>query len=350
VTRFNSFTAIAMVLLLTLAACGGGTSSTSSSKFRIAVLGVDVENDVSFNQAAMSGIRAAAQTAGAQVTYAENLVTPAQVQQQGAAFASRGYNLVVALNGGVPDTMVALAKQFPHVFFCEIASYIANRPSNLCTYNIDFQDGSFAQGVLAGALTKTNRVGAIGAADFPVLTSELEGFILGARYINHKVIGSETYINTTSDVAKAQTAANAQIAAGADFITIAAASAVQGVIKAAEGKPGTYVMAQYWDVHALGPDVVLATAPDDLAGASKEITQLAVQGKLTNQNYSFGAADGVGKLTSYYGLSSVVTPTAQKDLDAVETMMATGALRVPFLAHPGLAESYDISQLPPLQP
>jgi basic membrane lipoprotein Med (substrate-binding protein (PBP1-ABC) superfamily) len=129
---------------------------------------------------------------------------------------------------------------------------------------------------------------------------------------------------------------------------VAAASAIDGVITAAEAKSGTYVMAQYWDAHSAGPMVVLATAPEDLAGASHTIVQLAIQGKLSNQNYTFGASDGVGQLTSYYGLASIVTPTAQKDLDEVESMMASGALVVPFLGSPGLAQAFNISQLPPL--
>jgi basic membrane protein A len=348
--RAIPFLAGLLGVLVALAACGGSASPSgaSSGKVKVAVLFPGTSNDGSWGQATATGAKAAEAATGAQVSMADNLNDPPQYQQQGAAFASQGYKLVVIANGSDPDVAVKLAKQFPNTFFCEAAVTISNKPKNLCTYNPIFQNGDFLAGALAAMVSKTGHVGVIGGYDFPVLDSEMEGFILGARYINHDIKVSETFINSWTDVAAARGAAEAQIGAGADILFSATDQATQGMYEAAQAHPGTYVIAQYFDSHSQAPNVILTSVLLNLQGCTQTIIERGVKGQLTNTNYVFGLKDGVGQLAPYYNMSpSVVTPAYQSRVEAIKNMIESGKLTVPFLGKSGLGQSYDVNQLPP---
>ncbi|HZS93917.1 MAG TPA: BMP family ABC transporter substrate-binding protein [Chloroflexota bacterium] len=346
-------------LLRVLAVCAvagsiliAGQSSTvlgaapAKKVFTAAVLFPGTPNDGSWGQSVAMGANAAAKKYGIKVSLSDNLNTPAQYQQQGSAFASKHYNFVLIANGSDPDVAVKLAKQFPKTMFCETAVTISNKPKNLCTNNGLFQDGDFAAGVLAGLITKTNHVGVIGGFNFPVLNSEMEGFILGARWINHKVKVSETFINTWTDVAAARTAAQAQIGAGADELFSATDQATQGIYAAAQLHPNTYVYSQYFDTHSQAPKVAITSVLLNLNGFTETTLKWAKQGKLKNRNYVFGPKQGVGKLAPFYNLASAVPAAANKRLKTVESWIYSGKLKPPFLGVSGSAVKYNLSKLP----
>jgi basic membrane protein A len=339
---------------IALAACGGSSSGGSAgsagggSSTKVAVLAPGTDNDGSWGQAVTIGAKAAAERTRAKLSIGDNLNDPSQYQQQGAAYASQGYNLVVIANGSDPDVAVKLAKQFPNVQFCEAAVTIDNMPPNLCTYNPIFQNGDFLAGALGAMVSKTGHVGVIGGFDFPVLDSEMEGFILGARYINPNIKVSETFINTWTDVATARAAAAAQIAAGADVLFSATDQATQGMYAAARAHPGTYVIPQYFDSHSQAPDVILTSVLLNLQGTTQQIIEKGVHKKLSSTNYVFGLKDGVGQLAPYYNMApSVVTPADQKRIDLIKGMIQSGQLKVPFLGKEGQGSQYNLSQLPP---
>lgn len=345
--RILSRLAGAMVLALALAACGGSASSNSGKAINVALLYPGTSNDGSWGQAITIGGRDAAKATGVHVSYGDNLNDPSQYQQQGAAFAGRGFQFVVIANGSDPNVAVALAKQFPKAFFCEAAVTIPNRPSNLCTYNPVFQNGDFLAGALAAMVSKSGGVGVIGGYNFPVLNSEMEGFILGARWINPNIKVSETFINSWTDVAAAHAAAQAQIAAGADVLFSATDQASQGMYEAAQAHPGTYVIPQYFDSHSQAPSVILTSVLLNLQGCTQTIIEKFVHHQLTNKNYVFGLSAGVGQLAPFYNLApSVVTAADQTRLNKIRQMIESGQLVVPFLGTSGQGETYNLSQLP----
>jgi basic membrane protein A and related proteins len=333
----------------TATSSGGGAASAGASQgsYKVALLVSDFSNDHSWGQANTEAVKAGAAAAGATVIgVGENVVTSQQAEEQGAAFAGQGADLIVVANGGVADAIQKLATQFPKTMFCELGATIDNMPKNLCTYSFSLQTGPFVAGALAGLLTKTNRVGVIFSADFPALTGEGQGFILGARYVNPDITSAETFINTPSDVAVGQAGATAQIATGADFIFACTDAATRGIVAAAQAKKGTYVIAQYFESADLGPDVVLTTALDGLQVATSSVVQLGASGQLTNKNYPYGPDAESVKLTGYGALASVVPADVQKKVEAIQAALVSGALAPPFLPKSGMGQSYDVSKLP----
>lgn len=366
----------ATAIALGAAACGGSSSSSSSSSSsaesgaaattaagagssssggatvavknkKVALILASPKNDGSFGQANYEGAKKAADETGAQLRVVENVISPSDFTTQATSLARAGYTFIAIANGGVASAIPKMASQFPQTTFCEIAVIIKDMPKNVCTYSINFQDGTFIGGALAGWLTKTNKVGAISGFPIPTVFAESEGFLLGARWANPKVtVLPHVVLNTGTDVQKARSAAQALISQGADLIFSAADSSTVGMIKAAEAKPGTYVVAQYIDTHQLGPKVVLTTVVNGLADAAYKIELAGITGQVTNKDYEYPPPESGGILTPFYDLDSVVPADVKAKVAEVQKQIADGKIQVPYLPNVNSAAKYDLSKLP----
>jgi basic membrane protein A len=196
-------------------------------------------------------------------------------------------------------------------------------------------------------VSKSGHVGEIGGYSFPQLNWEMNGFSLGARYVNPKIKISSTYVNTWTDVGTTRAAAQAQITAGADVIFSATDQATQGLYAAAEAKGSTYAISQYFDTHSQAPSVVLTSVLFNLQGSVGQLITLGAAGHLKSQNYLTDYKAGAGKLAPFYNLApSVVTGAIQSRLGKIESLIASGKLVVPALAAENQGMSYSLSKFP----
>jgi basic membrane protein A len=326
---------------------GGAASSGSNGNtgFKAAVLTPGTDNDGSWGQAVSQGARDAAKKYNADVTIAQNLDTPAQYQQQGNAFAQAGFKVIINANASMGDVTTKLAEQYPDVHFGQIGLPLNLKP-NIATATPSFPEGSFLAGALAGLLTKTDKLGTIGGFDFPTLDSEMEGFALGARYVNPKATIYRTFINTWTDTGKAKAAAQAQISKGTDIIFSATDQATQGIYQLAQGGGQLkYVVPQYIDHSSQAPNVVLATAVYNLQGATGSFIDMYGKDDWKSSNAELGVQDGVGLAPN----PQIKVPAdVQKKVDKIKSDIASGKLKIPSmtdLGKSGAADKIDISSL-----
>ena len=223
----------------------------AKSNFKLAYIPCGRVNDQSWSQAGYEGVLAAQKELGIDIAFSES-VPPADVEAAARDYASKGYNLVMLHCGTFTDQGLKVARDFPNTWF-EVTSAI-QVPSNVISINLGQQEGAFAVGGLAGLTTKTNRIGAIVAFNTLGFNRQVEGFRLGARFVNPKIDLYVTYINSAEDAAKAKEAALAQIDAGADIILAATDQAATGVFRAGDER-GKYVIAKYANQNALAPRV-----------------------------------------------------------------------------------------------
>lgn len=353
----------ALSLTLGLAACGDDDDSGSASAettataaaepidFTVALLNAGSANDGSWGQATYEGLEQAVSNLGVEeLGHAENLLTPEEYTQQGTAFAQEGANLVLMANGSVPQSLTKVATDFPDTIVCEAAVTIPEEdiPANACTYDPEQQEGAFLAGALAGLTTKTDVLGTIGGFPFPALTRQMEGFTLGARYVNPDVEVKQVYINSWTDTAAAKAAAQSQYAADADIIFSATDSATQGIFAAAQEGEEKYVIASYFDSHEQAPDVVLTSVLYNLQGVTEEMVTRAVNGEIKPTNYSFGLEFGVGELAPFYELESVVPEDVQAKVEEIKAGIEDGSIVVPdesVLGEQGSGAKYDVAKL-----
>jgi basic membrane lipoprotein Med (substrate-binding protein (PBP1-ABC) superfamily) len=106
--------------------------------------------------------------------------------------------------------------------------------------------------MLAGGLTKSNIIGAVGAMPIPEVNRLINAYIAGARSVNDQVEVKVSFIDSFFDPATAKEAALAQIDAGADVLY----AERDGVIEAAQEK-GVLAIGNMSDQGSLAPDNVV---------------------------------------------------------------------------------------------
>src|SRR2546429_8796330 len=80
----------------------------------------------------------------------------------------QGAKVIFTTSFGFMDGTVAAAQRYPNVVFAHASGF--KRARNLATYMADFYQVYYLNGLMAGALTKTNKVGYVGA--FPIRSEE----------------------------------------------------------------------------------------------------------------------------------------------------------------------------------
>ncbi|MGI8747416.1 MAG: BMP family ABC transporter substrate-binding protein, partial [Deinococcus sp.] len=122
-------------------------------------------------------------------------------------------------------------------------------------YMADFYQVYYLNGLAAGALSKSGKVGFVGTYPIPELKRHLSAFALGVRAANPKASVSVKWLNAWFDPAKTREASEALLSEGADVLSSAEDSAT-GVQTAAARKVPTF--SHYNSMYRFSPDYVVS--------------------------------------------------------------------------------------------
>ena len=348
--RINRILPLVVIMVLIATACAAeeatttteGTTTTAGGAigagYKVAYLPCGRVNDQSWSQAGWEGVEAAKQDLGLDEAALSEAVPPADIEAAFRDYASRGFKVILAHCGTFASTAEQVAPDFPDSWF-ELSSVETSNTANAFAYDPQQQEGSFVAGVLAGLTTQTDTLGVVAGFDFPAITRQVEGFRLGARFVNPAVDVIVTYIDSWEDASLAKEASLAQIDSGADIIFVATDQAAIGVFEASTER-GTYAIAQYFEQNAMAPEAVLTSVLYDQGPALTEIIRLAIEGQLEDKAvFQPGVADAVGTLAPFYDLESVVPDRAKECVDKVVQDITAGTITVPDTASLGTAGS-----------
>ncbi|HKY46491.1 MAG TPA: BMP family ABC transporter substrate-binding protein [Acidimicrobiia bacterium] len=303
----------AMVMPLVLAACAGGTGDTTTTseaeapettapttettagpgttaapdgqEYRVALIYPGTADDLSWSNAWFDGAEQAMEAnPNITVESVELLNDPAAVVQQGSAFASEGYDLILIAHGAMVEPALTLAQQFPDVQIC-LAPYNPAEgeewPANLCWVDVAQHNANFFAGALAAMVTETGHIASLNGFAFPALTRQPEAFHLGARCVDPGITFTQQYIETWTDTGISKSAAQAEIAGGADVLLSATDSAVFGILEAAaEADTQVWTVPSYYESQSLDPDHVMTSAVHGLTFASQAIIEAGTAGEI----------------------------------------------------------------------
>lgn len=193
------------------------------------------------------------------------------------------------------DPAVAVADDFPDVKFIISSSDISNE-TNVGSINTLPADNGIMQGIAAAYMTKTNKVGAVGGADYPSITDPLNNFAAGAKYVNADIDVKLllTYSFTDSQMAKEYTLT--LIEDGCDVIMFNMDESVYGVLEAinqakADGK-SFYVIPSIYDQNSMFPDTAIMSGITDVPKSMVDIFSKVVDNTWEAKFYPYGAATG----------------------------------------------------------
>lgn len=154
---------------------------------------------------------------------------------------------------GFMDQTLEAAKKYPNVMFMHASGF--KRAPNMGTYMADFYQIYYLNGMMAAAVSKTGKLGYVGAFPVPELKRHISAFALGARAVNPKATVSVKWINAWFDPNKAREAAEALISEGADALAFTEDTAT--VVQTA-GARKIPVFGHYTPMLKFAPDYVVS--------------------------------------------------------------------------------------------
>lgn len=250
--RMVSLLAVTIIIMSLFTGCGvrhdkspnqGGIKpATVAIKIGL-VTGEGGINDSSFNQSIYEGITKAAKELGIeqipaveskrQDAYEPNLITMSGVS-----------DLTVGCGLMMSQAMANVSKKLINKKFV-IVDAIVNSPNTL-SITFKEEEGSFLAGVLAGKITKTNKVGFIGGKEGEVINRFESGFIAGVMSVNSESgkllmpVNAKTpgknvkYVDSFDDQEKGMEVGKMLYNSGCDIVFHAAGGAGLGLFKAAK--------------------------------------------------------------------------------------------------------------------
>jgi basic membrane lipoprotein Med (substrate-binding protein (PBP1-ABC) superfamily) len=132
-------------------------------------------------------------------------------------YAEGGHTLVVGESFAVEAAARKVAKDYPKVSFLMGSSGKPQAP-NFSVFDNYIQEPAYLTGMIAGGLSKSNKVGMVGGYPIPEVNRLMNAFMAGAKEVNPKVEFMVTFINSWFDPPKAKEAAFAMIDKGADVM------------------------------------------------------------------------------------------------------------------------------------
>jgi basic membrane protein A and related proteins len=325
VSRFS--TVLNTAALALLVACGTGDRSRqdSTGALKVALLTPGPVSDQSWNSGAYAGLLRVRDSLGAQISHVQTR-TPADFEENFRQYGAQGFNIVFGHGFEFQDAATRVAPDFPKTIYITTSGNTVG--PNLAGIRFAFEEPSYLAGIVAGTLTKSNTVGAIGGAELPPVRASFSAFAAGARTVNPKVRVLTSYLGTWDDATAGKEQALAQIAQGVDIIFQNADAAGLGVFQAARQKPGVWVFGSNADQNGVAPEVTLASVVIDLPHAFLTVTREVQNGTFRPRVISLDAATEVVKLVFNPTVQERVPASLRQHVDSIWQAMIRGEFRL----------------------
>ena len=157
------------------------------------------------------------QSAGkVKTAFVESVQETADAERVFRDLAQKGNKVIFGTSFGYMNQMLKVAKAYPKTIFMHATGY--KTAKNLGIYDVRTYEGAYMLGVVAGKMSKNNKVGYVASIPIPEVIRNIDAFTIGARSVNPKITTNVIWINSWFDPGKEREAALAHIAQGADVL------------------------------------------------------------------------------------------------------------------------------------
>ena len=256
-----------------------------------------------------------------ETTFVENVPEGPDAERVTRELANSGHDIIFGTSFGFMDPMLKVSKDFPDVKFEHITGY--KRSANMATGNIRFYEGRYVQGIVAGMMTKTNKIGYIAPFPIPEAYQGLNAFAIGMREANPDAEIMVIWANTWEDPVKEADAAKVLVAQGADVM--AQHTDTPAMLQIAE-KAGLHGFGQASDMKKFAPNAQLFSSVNDWSHYYIEKIQQVMDGTWSTGegpdhwagNTWKGMADDYLVLSPFENMPADVKAAAEKAAAKVE--------------------------------
>jgi basic membrane lipoprotein Med (substrate-binding protein (PBP1-ABC) superfamily) len=223
-------------------------------------------------------------------------------------YAEKGNTLIVGESFAVEAAARKVAKEYPKVSFLMGSSGKPQAP-NFSVFDNYIQEPAYLSGLIAGAMSKSGKIGMVGGYSIPEVNRLMNAFMAGAKESNPKVQFMVTFINSWFDPPKAKEAAFAMIDKGADVMY----AERFGVSDAAKERK-VLAIGNVIDTQKDYPDTVVASALWNMEPTIDRALKTVKEGKFKAEDYGqYSMMKFKGSELSPLGTFDSKIPKAIKD-------------------------------------
>jgi len=205
------------VLTITAAALAAALSGPALAQAKLKVAAIyTVPVEQQWVSRIDKALKAAVARGEIEYVFSEN-VANADYERVMRQYAEAGHQLIVGESFAVEAAARRVAKDYPKTAFLMGSSGKPQAP-NFAVFDNYIQEPAYLTGMIAGGMTKTNKIGMVGGYPIPEVNRLMNAFMAGAKEVNPKVELMVTFINSWFDPPKAKEAAFAMIDRGADIM------------------------------------------------------------------------------------------------------------------------------------
>ena len=283
-------------------------------------------NDESFNQSTWKGLQKIKEEYKnkVDVKYLESKQDADYIPNI-ETFIDEDADLIIGVGYKLKPAIEDASKNYPDNNFAIIDEQVdANNVNSLL-----FEDNvsSYLTGLIAGKMTKTDKVGFIGGIESEVLAKFEYGFKAGVIDSNPNAKISTQYTNSFSDAALGKSIANQMYSNGVDVVFTAAGACGTGAIEAAK-ENNKMAIGVDQDQNKLAPENVITSAMKNVDTAVYNISKNLIEG-----NYEGGQVIVNTLATGGVGIAPTTKNNVPQEVldyvDEMEAKIKSGEINVP---------------------
>ncbi len=237
-------------------------------------------------------------------------------------YAESGVALIVGEAFGISREARKVADDYPKIAFL-MGDPFEPHGDNFAVFDNYIHESTYLMGILAGSMTKTNKIGMVGGYPIGEVNRLFHSFMNGARSVNANVQFKVNFIGSWYDPPKAKEAAFAQVEAGVDVLYAERA----GVVDAAREK-GILAFGNVNDMNKEenGTDVVVTSALWDMNAAISHAIDAVKAGNFMAVNYKEWTMmqKGGTSLAPYYEFEDRIPAAAKAKVAAITADIMAG--------------------------
>lgn len=310
-----------------LATAGWGVLAQAQKPLTVGFIYVGPRDDYGYNQAHAEAAALVKKMAGIKVVEEENVPETNAVQKamQGM-MAQDGAALLFPTSFGYFDPhMLAVAGKSPDVRFAHCGGLwnAAKHPKNTGSFFGYIDEAQYLNGVVAGHVTKSKKLGFVAAKPIPQVLRNINAFTMGARSVQPDITTTVIFTGDWSMPVKEAEATNSLADQGVDVFTMH----VDGpkVVVETAAKRGKFVCGYHASQAKLAPQAYLTGAEWNWITAYKQIIEAAQTGKPHPNFVRGGLKEGFVKSSPY---GSAVPEAARKRAEDIRAAMLKGSFDI----------------------
>lgn len=304
-------------------------TTTPARKLKIAMIEPSTPiDDLGWGQSFYEPIKKVADDLGYELSVSELFPFP-ELEPTIRDYAEKGYDLIIGVGVECQEAISAVAPSYPNSYFVCYYGYEA-KSANSYAMEPNTQEVCFLAGIIAGSMTKSNKVGNVGGIPFPTVSKEQEAFKLGALWINPNVKVYGAWTGSFVDLTAAREAATSQFQEGVDWI-ISGDHMALVVISTAMEYGDRYFVAEYYNPVSVAPDVVVTATSHNIEGATRMLIDRILKGTWKQEAVSLGLKDSMVSLAPYGKFDKIIPQEVKDKVEMAKQAIIKGTLQVPYI-------------------